>query len=123
MTFFKLILICLGTISLGLGIIGIFVPGLPTTVFLLITAALYAKSSDKLYNKVITNKHLGPYILKYRTQKGMTIKTKFYAIGMMWAMITLSCFFFITALPVKFVVVALGIVGTIVMGFIVRTVK
>ncbi len=59
MSFLKSILILLGTLSLCIGVIGIVVPGLPTTPFLLLTAGLYIKSSDKLYTKLISNRLVG----------------------------------------------------------------
>jgi uncharacterized protein len=118
----KIILIILGSISLVIGVIGIFVPGLPTTVFLLITAALYMRSSDKLYQKLLANKILGPYITDFQVNKGMTRRTKLHAIGTMWFMIAVSSFFLIEPLNIKLIVITLGIIGTIVMGFIVRTI-
>ncbi|MBW6479367.1 MAG: YbaN family protein, partial [Bacteroidales bacterium] len=63
MTLKKILFAFLGTLSLILGVIGIFVPGLPTTPFLLLTAGLYMKSSERLYKLLISNKYLGPYIL------------------------------------------------------------
>ena len=68
--FYKVLLIILGTIFLGLGILGIFIPGLPTTPFLLLTAALYLRSSQRLYQKLISNKILGKYIQNY-TEKSI----------------------------------------------------
>ena len=62
----KFLLIFLGTISLILGITGIFVPGMPTTPFLLLTAGCYVKSSDKLYNYLIKNKLIGTYISDFQ---------------------------------------------------------
>ena len=117
----KILWIMLGTISLVLGAIGIVVPGLPTTAFLLLAAWFYLKSSQKLYQKLVSNKYLGPYILDFQRKKGMTRRTKIHAIGTMWVMITISCVFFIKSLSVILIVIGLGIVGTVVMGFIVRT--
>lgn len=119
----KTILIFIGTVSLCIGIIGIIVPGLPTTPFLLLTAGLYLRSSEKLYRSLITNKHLGFYIKKFQSDKGMTKKVKLYSICLMWVMITVSILFFITALSVKLIILVLGITGTIVMGFIIPTVN
>ena len=65
----KFLLIFLGTISLILGITGIFVPGMPTTPFLLLTAGCYVKSSDKLYNYLIKNKLIGTYISDFQIKK------------------------------------------------------
>ncbi|MGC9330670.1 MAG: YbaN family protein [Bacteroidales bacterium] len=89
----KAILILLGSISLFLGVLGIFIPGLPTTPFLLLSAGLYIHSSPKLYNMLITNILLGPYITNFQRNKCMTLSLKIYSISLMWIMITLSCVF------------------------------
>lgn len=72
----KYIFITIGFISLGLGIIGIVLPVLPTTPFLLLSAYLFSKSSEKFYNFLITNKVFGKYIRDYREKKGITLKNK-----------------------------------------------
>jgi len=116
-------LIFLGTISLGFGILGIFIPGLPTTPFLLLTASLYLRSSQKLYQKLIANKYLGKYIIRFNEEKGITKIGKIYSISIMWLMITLSVLFLIQLLIVKIIVISVGIIGTIVMGFLLKTIK
>jgi uncharacterized protein len=122
MNLFKVLLLILGTLSLFAGIIGIIVPGLPTTPFLLLTAGLYIKSSDKLYQKLIGNKLIGSYILGFQRNRGMTRKTKLSAIVIMWAMITISCVFLIRPVTIKIIVSVVGVIGTFVMGFIVPTI-
>lgn len=119
----KIVLIILGTVSLFFGIAGIFIPGLPTTPFILLTAGLYVRSSEKLYRKLLINKYLGPFISEFRKNKGMNIQTKVYSIILMWIMIFISAYFFISTLTPRLVLVAAGIIGTIVMGFIIPTVK
>ena len=118
----KLILIFLGTLSLILGITGIFIPGLPTTPFLLITAGLYVRSSDRLYRNLISNKYLGSYIVNFQRYKGLTLVSKLYAIFTMWVMIFISTCFFIPSVHAKLIIIGTGIIGTIVMGFIVPTI-
>lgn len=110
----KNLFIILGTISLILGIIGIVVPGLPTTSFVLLSAYLYARSSEKLYNKLLNHKFLGGYIRDY--QKGVSIRTKIRAISMMWTMILISAFVFIQNIWVRIILLAVGAVGTFVMA-------
>lgn len=121
MRLLKFVWIILGTLSLAIGLIGIVVPGLPTTPFLLLTAWLYMKSSRRLHRMLITNKYVGPYIVEFQTNKGMTKRTKLHAIGTMWVMISISCIFFIPSIIVILLVIFLGLIGTAVMGFIVRT--
>lgn len=110
----KPLFIFLGTLSLSLGLIGIVVPGLPTTSFLLLSAYLYARSSQRLYNALLNHKFLGGYIKDF--QKGMSIRAKIRAISMMWTMIFISAFFFIKILWVQLVVIGVGFVGTFVMA-------
>ena len=79
-----------GTITLILGIIGIFLPILPTTPFLLISAAAYAKSSSKFYHWLLHNKVLGSYIRNYKEGLGMPIKVKIFTLSFLWIMIIIA---------------------------------
>lgn len=119
----KLILIFFGTISLCLGVIGIFIPGLPTTVFLLLTAGLYIRSSDRLYQFVMQNRILGPYIREYQSNRGMTLKSKLVSISLMWTMISISAFILLDPGLLRLFLVGAGLLGTIVMGLVVPTIK
>lgn len=119
----KILFIIFGTISLCLGVIGIFVPGLPTTPFLLLTAGLYIRSSEYLYNKLISNKILGKYLRNYSENKGISLRVKIYSISIMWLMITFSTLFLIDYFWVDILVVLVGFIGTIVMGFVVKTIR
>jgi uncharacterized membrane protein YbaN (DUF454 family) len=81
--FINFLLILGGSISVLLGIIGIFVPILPTTPFLLLAAACYIRSSDKFYSWLINNRWLGKYIQNYREKKGMKLSSKVLSISML----------------------------------------
>ncbi len=117
----KILFILLGTLSLGVGILAIFIPGVPTTPFLLLAAWLYLKSSKRLYDKLMANRIVGGYIREFQSNRGMTVRTKLQAIGTMWLMIGISCVFMVDSVPIRLVIIVVGIVGTVVMGFIVRT--
>ena len=80
----KYILIILGSISLALGVIGIFLPLLPTTPFLLLSAALYVRSSEKLYDWLIHQKYLGTYIRNFREHKALPLRAKVISVAMVW---------------------------------------
>lgn len=123
MKLLKIVYIILGTLSLALGIIGIVVPGLPTTPFILLTAWLYIKGSDKMHKWLISNKIFGKYILNFELNKGMTMKSKIVSTLMMWTMITISCTFFIESTTIRLVVIAMGVIGTSVMVFFLKTTK
>ena len=123
MKLLKPILISFGTMSLGLAIIGIVVPGIPATPFFLLSAGLYLRSSEKLHNKLLSNKWVGPYIIKYQKNKGLSKRGKIIAMMTMWFMILLSCLVFITSLPLKTGVLIVGLIGTWVMVFLVPTIR
>lgn len=89
----KAILITIGTLSIVLGIIGIVVPLLPTTPLILLGAACYIKSSNKLYQILIKNKWLGGYIRDFREKKGITRKNKILSLIFMWISICTSLIF------------------------------
>ena len=85
-------LLAIGWLSVVLGVIGIFVPVLPTTPFLLLAAACFVRSSRRFYLWLVNHKHLGPWIRDYLEGNGIPLKGKVYAIGLMWASIGLSCY-------------------------------
>lgn len=80
----KIILIIIGLISLLLGIVGIVVPLLPTTPFLLLSAALFVKSSPRLYQRLISSPILGEYIRNYRENKTIPLRVKFTSVSLVW---------------------------------------
>ncbi len=110
----KVLFISLGSLSLAIGVIGIVVPGLPTTTFLLIAAALYFKSSEKLYNWLINHKILGKFIKDYQTHRAMPLKSKVIALLSMWIAVLTSIFFFIDIQFVKLVLLLCALIGTII---------
>ncbi len=112
-----------GSISLALGILGIFLPGLPTTPFVLLSAALYAKSSEKLYNWLLDNKYLGPRIKNYQRQKGVPLRGKYKIIAFMLTMVLISSFLVAKVFLLKVIIISAGIIGAIVVRFIVPTAK
>jgi uncharacterized membrane protein YbaN (DUF454 family) len=112
-----------GTLSLILAVLGVIMPGLPTTPFALLAAYLYAKSSKKLYNWLLSNRLFGPRIRNYNRRKGVTRKGKIGIILFMWTMVSISSFIVIKILPLRIVVLSLGLIGAFVVWFIVPTAK
>jgi len=76
----KYLLIFAGSLSLVLGVIGAFVPVLPTTPFLLLSAYCYLRSSKRLYNWLINHRVLGTYIYNYLTYRAITQRTRIVAL-------------------------------------------
>lgn len=79
--------IAIGFVSLALGIIGVFVPLLPTAPFLLLTAALFFRSSPKLYQKMIDNRWCGKSIMNYREGRGVSLFVKIFTLTVLWGSI------------------------------------
>ncbi|MFX1258784.1 MAG: YbaN family protein [Promethearchaeota archaeon] len=102
-----------GIICLGLGIIGIFLPILPTTPFLLLAAACFARSSERFYNWLLNNRILGSYIRSYKEGKGMPKKVKIFTISMLWITILLTTFVFIQIIWIRYILIIIAIAVTI----------
>jgi uncharacterized membrane protein YbaN (DUF454 family) len=81
-----------GLLSVGLGAAGIFLPVLPTTPFLLLAAACFMRSSDRLYEWLLTNRWFGSYIRNYREHKAITKRTKAVTIVLLWGTIGYTAF-------------------------------
>lgn len=108
----KYLFIFLGTVSLFLGILGIFTPGLPTTPFILLTGALYARSSPRLYKKLENHKITGKYLKTMET--GLGWKALLISITFMWCMICITAFFVFDAeSKMRYIMLALGVIGTV----------
>lgn len=87
----RILLQGVGWLSVALGVIGIFLPVLPTTPFLLLAAACFARSSPRFYHWLVDHPRLGPWIRGYLEGDGIPLKGKVYAIGLMWLSIGFSC--------------------------------
>ena len=86
----KIIFVFFGVVSFSLGTVGIVIPGLPTTPFMILSSILFLNSSDKLYTWLTTHKKFGKYVLDFKKGKGITFKTKLYAQSMMLLTMSLS---------------------------------
>lgn len=109
----RYVLIVFGGISLILAIAGIFLPLLPTTPFLLLSAFLFAKSSDKLYNWLLEHKYFGSYIQDFRIHKSISIKAKAISLTLMWATMSYSIFYVCNSLSVKLILAGIAIAVSI----------
>nr|WP_288499240.1 YbaN family protein [uncultured Pseudomonas sp.] len=84
-------LLTIGWLSVALGVLGIFLPLLPTTPFLLLAAACFMRSSKRFYLWLVEHPRLGPWIRDYLAGEGIPRKAKIYAISLMWLSIGISC--------------------------------
>jgi uncharacterized membrane protein YbaN (DUF454 family) len=86
----KALLIFAGTLFVALGVLGMFLPLLPTTVFLLLAAYCYSRSSDRFHTWLVNNRLLGKYIRNYKSGRGISVRQKVSTILFLWASIGLS---------------------------------
>lgn len=119
----KIIYIVVGVISIVLGIVGIFIPGLPTTPFLLLSSWLFYKSSRRLHHALHRSRWLGKYIRQYESGQGVGWSSKLISISCMWTMVMLSAFYAFEGGPMRIVLPALGLIGTGSILFLVPTRK
>ena len=102
-----------GTFFVGLGILGIFLPLLPTTPFLLLAAACYARSSERFYHWLLNNRWFGNYLKNYWERKGIPLKIKVLSISFLWITIGYSAVFVVQILLSKIILVLIAIGVTI----------
>jgi uncharacterized membrane protein YbaN (DUF454 family) len=116
------LLIAAGTIFLGLGILGIFLPLVPTTPFLLLAAACYANSSEKMYRRLLQHRWFGNYLKNYREQKRIPFSVKIVTIVFLWLTIGFSGIFVVHNLWIRIGLMAVA-VGVTVHILSIRTLK
>ncbi len=97
-----------GLIATGLGVLGVFLPVLPTVPFLLLALACFARSSENFYNWLLDHAHLGPIIRPYIDGRGMSRASKAKAIALVWTSITLSAFFLVDILWIRLLLLLIG---------------
>ncbi len=91
----RLVLVALGTLSLAVGVIGAFVPVLPTTPFVLLAAACYMRASTRFYRWLTGTRVFGPMIVEWHRHRSIRYRTKLYAIAMMATTLAASIVFFV----------------------------
>ena len=80
----RVLLVVLGTVACLLGVVGIVVPLLPTTPFLLLAAALYCRSSPRLYDRLLRHRRLGAYIRHFREERALPLRVKVVSVSLVW---------------------------------------
>ena len=100
--------IAAGTLFLVIGTVGIILPLLPTTPFLLVAAACYSRGSERLYKWLLGNRWFGKFIKDYLEKRAIPVKAKVLAISVIWLTIGASVFLAVHVLPVKIVLVVIA---------------
>ena len=123
----KIFYLVLGIISFCLGTIGIVIPGLPTTPFMILSSILFLRSSDRMYKWLINHPKFGKYVLDFKKGKGINLKIKIYAQSMMLLTVTLSLLpvspMFIDNQVVRIILFVSGIFSFWLVGFKIPTNK
>jgi uncharacterized membrane protein YbaN (DUF454 family) len=109
----KVIFTAAGTISLGLGAVGLFLPILPTTPLLLLSAACYYKGSERMHRWLLNNKLFGSYIRNYKEGKGISQMGKILTLFLLWITISYSAFFIVNNSIVQIVLFTIAIGVTV----------
>ena len=98
-----------GSIFLGLGAIGILIPILPTTPFLLLSAACYYKGSERLHQWMLNNRWFGSYLRNYEEGKGIQLRTKALIVSLLWITIGYSAVFVVNVLLLRIVLLGIAV--------------
>ena len=105
----NVLLSILGCIALGLGVLGAFVPVLPTTPFLLLSAALFLRGNKRLYDWLLNHPKLGTYITNFTVHKAIPLRVKIVSVSALWITL-IYCAVFVAKvwlLRVAFMVIAI----------------
>ena len=107
-------LVAAGSVAMVIGGIGVVMPILPTTPFVIVAALCFSTSSPRMYGWLTRNRYFGEYIENYREGKGVSRRTKAYALIFLWSML------FVSALIMRngIVAIVLPIVGAAVSAHI-----
>jgi len=111
--FYRYIYLISGILLVAIGVIGIFLPILPTTIFLILASICFLKSSPKANEWLRNHKLLGGYIDNYQNKTGLTRNAKIANIITLWTSISLSAFLLTEELYVRLILLAIAIGVTI----------
>lgn len=104
----KMLLITAGTLAVALGVVGAVLPVLPTTPFLLVAAACYARSSERLYDRLLADPTFGPYIREWREHRTIPRRAKLSAIVLIVISFSISIFLVLDNIYVQLLMVLLA---------------
>jgi uncharacterized membrane protein YbaN (DUF454 family) len=105
----RYVLVWAGFVCVGLGVAGVFVPLLPTTPFLLLAAACFARGSDRFYRRLVNNRWAGRYIRNYMEHRATTLATKVGSITMLWCFLGLAGVLFTESWLMRSLLLVVGI--------------
>jgi uncharacterized membrane protein YbaN (DUF454 family) len=113
----RTLFVIIGTLFLIIGFIGVVIPVLPTTPFLLLAAACYIRGSKRIHNWMINNSIFGDFVKNYMERKGITVKQKIITLMFLWLTIIISIYYLIDSIPIT---IALFVIAIAVSAHILR---
>lgn len=102
------LLVAIGWVAVVAGVIGLFLPLVPTVPLLLLAAACFARSSERFHSWLVEHDHLGPLVRDYLSGKCIPQKAKWMAVGMVWVTVPTSAFLFVPVFWVKLLLLAIA---------------
>ena len=105
----KALLVAAGSLCLALAVLGIFLPLLPTTPFLLLASACYVRSSERLHGWLMGNRMLGPYIRNFKERRGIPLRARVMTVVLLWLPLAYSIY----RLDLLWLELLLGLMGVI----------
>lgn len=104
------LLIALGFASVGVGLIGTVVPGLPTTIFMIIAALCFGRASDRWYRWLVTRKFVGRHFHSMMQGRGLPMRVKMIAVAACWACLILLALFMVKSTGGRIALVTAGLI-------------
>lgn len=105
----KLLLSGIGWLAVVVGVIGLFLPLVPTVPLLLLAAACFARSSERFHSWLVEHRHLGPLIRDYLQGAGIPLRAKVAAIGTVWVSVPVSAFMFVPVVWVRVMLLLIAV--------------
>ena len=108
----RYLLVAAGTVAAGLGMIGVFVPGLPTTPFVLVAALCYVRSSERMYRWLVSHRRLGPHLKTFVETRSLPLRVKLTGLAVGWTFLGGAVLFVAESLLMKVFLLSLGMAKT-----------
>ncbi len=108
----RIFFLILGVLCVILAGLGVLLPGLPATPFLLLASFAFARSSKRMHDWLTNNRIFGPILRDFLDRKGIRLHIKIISIALMWGMMLVSVFFFIEKDIIKYIAIGGGLIGT-----------
>lgn len=108
----KIVFNLLGSVFVMLGILGVFLPLLPATPFLLLASACYVRGSERLHRWLMDNRYLGTYIKNFREKRGMPLSAKVVTVAVLWGSLLIS-FWRVDIVVVQLILFTVGVFVTL----------